>query len=57
VGALEISTFLGPPISLANQLDAISQGPKKYRFPGPNSLPLVLIMDAARIKSITHWAV
>ncbi len=37
---------LGP-----GNLDAISQGPKK---PGPNLLPLALIMDAARIKSIMH---
>jgi hypothetical protein len=32
-------------------------GPKKSGFPGPNPLPLALLMDAARIKSITHGAV
>jgi hypothetical protein len=37
--------------SAAYQLEPLSQGPKKYRFPGPNPLPLVLVMDAARIKS------
>ncbi len=32
-------------------------GPKKYRFSGPNPLPLALVMDAARINNITHGAV
>ncbi len=36
-----------------NRLDAISQGLKNSRFPGPNPLPLAHVMDAARIKSIT----
>ncbi len=36
---------------------AISQGPKKSRFLGPKALPLVLVIEAARIKSITHGAV
>ncbi len=31
--------------------------PKMSRFPGPNPLPLALIMDAAPIKSITHGVV
>jgi hypothetical protein len=44
-------------MALAYQLDVISQGPKKSRFPGPNPCPLALVMDAARIKSITHGAV
>ncbi len=38
-------------------LDAISQGPKTSRFPVPNPLPLAQVIDAARIKSITHRAV
>jgi hypothetical protein len=46
--------FFGPQMTLAYRLDAISQGSKKSRFPGPNPLPLALVMDAARIKSITH---
>jgi hypothetical protein len=44
-------------MALAYRLDAISQGPKKYRFPGPKPLPLALVMDAARIQSITHGPV
>ncbi len=46
-----IINFFGP-----KWLDAISQAPKKSQFPGPNPLPLALIMDAARIKIITHGA-
>ncbi len=49
--------FFGPQMALAYRLDDISQGPKNSRFPGPNPLPLALIMDAARIKSIKHRAV
>jgi hypothetical protein len=49
--------FFGPQMAFAYWLDAISQGPKKSRFPGPNPLPLALIRDAARIKSITHGAI
>ncbi len=30
---------------------------KNSRFPGPNPLPIAQVMDAARIKSITHGAV
>jgi hypothetical protein len=41
----------------AIMFDAISQGPKKSLFQGPNPLPLALVMDVARIKSITHGAV
>jgi hypothetical protein len=48
--------FFGPQMALAYRLDAISQGPKTSRFPGPNPLPLALVMDAARIKSITNRA-
>jgi hypothetical protein len=62
----EIETFLCPEMTtssaraiwaqmaLAYPLDAISQGPKTSRFPGPNPLPLAQVIDAARIKSITH---
>jgi hypothetical protein len=48
-----IKYIFGPQMALAYRLDAISKGPKKFRFPGPNPLPLALVMDAARIKSIT----
>ncbi len=48
--------FFGPQIELTYLLDAFSQDPKNSRFPGPNPLPLALVMDAARIKSITHVA-
>ncbi len=41
-------------MALAYQLDTISQGPKMSRFPGPNPLPLALVIDSARIKSITQ---
>ncbi len=48
---------LGPGnLALAYQLDAISQGPKSLDFQGPTPLPHALVMDAARIKSITHDA-
>ncbi len=47
----------GPQMALAYRLDAISQGPKNSQFPGPNPLPLALVKDAARIKSITHGAI
>jgi hypothetical protein len=43
-------------MALAYRFDAISQGPKKSRFPGPNPLPFALAMDAAHIKSITRGA-
>ncbi len=46
--------FLVHQMALTYWLDAISQGPKNSRFPGPNPLPLALVMDAARIKSITR---
>jgi hypothetical protein len=41
---------------MALDLNAISQNPKKSLFPWPNPLPLALVMDAARIKNITHGA-
>ncbi len=41
-------------MALAYLLDAISQGPKNSKFLGPNPLPPVQVMDAARIKSITR---
>ncbi len=43
-------------MALTYRLDAISQGPEKSQFPGSKPLPLALVMDAARIKSITHKA-
>jgi hypothetical protein len=48
--------FFGPHMALTYLLDAISQGLKNSRFPGPNPFPLALVMDAALIKSITHGA-
>ncbi len=46
-------------MALAYWLDAISQGSKKSRFPGPNPLPLALVMDMhiAHIQNIMHGAV
>jgi hypothetical protein len=49
--------FFGPHMALAYRLNAISQGPKESQFPGPDPLPLALVMDAARIKSNTHGAI
>ncbi len=40
-----------------NRLNAILQGPKKSQFPGPNPLPLALVMDVTRIKIIMHGAI
>ncbi len=37
--------FFGPQMALAYRLDAISQGQKNSRFPGPIPLPLALVMD------------
>ena len=49
--------YFGLQKTLAYGLYAISQGPKNSRFPGPNHLPLAVVMDAARIKSIMHGAI
>jgi hypothetical protein len=49
--------FSGPQMALAYRLGAISQGPNTLDFQGPTPLPLAQVMDAARIKSITHGAV
>jgi hypothetical protein len=48
--------FFGSKMTLAYRLNAISQGPKNSRFPGPNPVPLALIMDLHE-KNITHRAV
>jgi hypothetical protein len=53
----DLCVMLGPQMALAYWLNAISQGPKKCRFPGSNPLPHALVMDAASIKSIMHEAV
>ncbi len=50
IGNLE---FFGSQMSLAYQLDAISQGPKNSRIPGPNPLPLALVMDMHVSKTYT----
>ncbi len=33
------------------------QGPKKSRFPGGPPLPMPLVMDLARLKTITYRAI
>jgi hypothetical protein len=40
-------------MALAYRLDAISQGPNNSQFPGPNPLPLALVMDLHASK---HYA-
>ncbi len=40
------------PNALAYRLDAISQGPKNLRIPGPNPLPLPLAMDMHASKTL-----
>ncbi len=52
VWALEISSFLGPQMALAYQLNAISQGPNNSRIPGPNHLPLALVVDMYASKTL-----
>jgi hypothetical protein len=44
--------FFGPQMALAYRLDAISQGPKNSQFPGPNPLPLALVMDMHTSKTL-----
>jgi hypothetical protein len=47
------STLLfGPQMALAYRLDAISQVPKNSRIPGPNPLPLALVMDMHTSKTL-----
>ncbi len=46
--------FFGPQMALAYRLDAISQGPKNSRYPGPNPLPLAQAMDIHTNQSIMH---
>jgi hypothetical protein len=48
--------FFVPQMALAYRLDAISQGPKNSRIPGPNPLPFALVMDAHN-QNIMHGAV
>jgi hypothetical protein len=51
--ALEISTFSGPKWHWLNSLMPCHKAEKKFRFPGPNPLPLALVIDSAHIKNIT----
>ncbi len=46
------SRVFGPQMAFAYQLDAISQGPKNSRFPGPNPLPIALIMNLYASKAL-----
>jgi hypothetical protein len=46
--------FFGPCEMASSRKVRVILGPKKSRFPGPNPRPLAQVMDAARIKSITH---
>ncbi len=42
----------GPQMALAYRLDAISVGPKNSRIPGPNPIPLALVMDMHTSKTL-----
>jgi hypothetical protein len=41
-----------PQMTLAYRLDAISQGPKNSRIPGPNPLPVHLVIDMHASKTL-----
>ncbi len=41
-----------PKMALAYRLVAISQGPKNSRIPGPNPLPLPLVIDMHASKTL-----
>jgi hypothetical protein len=57
VCALEISISLGPKWQSPNGSMTFHRAQKSLNFQGPIPLPLALVMDAARIKSITDGAV
>ncbi len=44
--------FFEPQMGLAYRLAAISQGPKSSLFPGPNPLPLALVMKLHTSKTL-----
>jgi len=52
LGAGNLKSFFGPQMALSYGLDAISQGSKNSRFPGPNPLTLVLVMDLRESKTL-----
>jgi hypothetical protein len=47
-----IYELFGPQMALAYWLDAISQGPKISRLPGPNPLSLALVIDMHASKTL-----
>ncbi len=47
-----LGRFFWPQKALASRLDAISQGPENSQFPGPNPLPLALIMDMHTFRTL-----
>ncbi len=53
---VEIHNCFRRQMPLALRLDAISQGPKKSRFPGSNPLPLFLVMDLPASKALRGGA-
>ncbi len=52
IGVLEV---FGPQMALTYRLDAISQNPKNSRIPGPNPLPLPLVVDMHASKTLCTW--
>jgi hypothetical protein len=57
-GPLEMARVFWAPNGTrhAYRLDAISQGPKNSRIPGPNPLPLALVMDMQWCTHPKHYA-
>ncbi len=51
-GPWNLPRVFGPQMALAYWLDAISQCPKNSRIPGPNPLPLALVMDMHASKTL-----
>jgi hypothetical protein len=58
VCAMKIENFLGP-VTWQEPIGECHLGPKKVKIfrAQTNPLPLAVVMDAARIKRITHGAV
>ncbi len=47
--------FFGHQMALAYRLYDITQGSKSFQFPGPNPLPIALVMDMHASKTLCTW--